>query len=765
MGRVQSALAEFITRPQFGWKSAHGGVYLFCFLIEAIQQICYDKCMKKNESSFGAFLFAAVATALASLLSASAHANPPYTRALDLIEAATVGSWVKLNTNALSAVWTPVALNPDPDFTPETVINAWGGLAWDTQRGKFVAHGGGHANYKGNEVYTWDVATGQWSRGSLPSALVSLGSLGATGGLEDELMPIDRAAPNSCHQYATPTYLPVVDRVVYFCGAGHLNARTNIFARADGSVYYPGPFFWNPTLADANKVGGTQGSHVRRTPAYSSATSIAAGNMWQARGLWQGLTVGEGFAFLDSNAAYRTEGGQDVVYITATPDNSAVEPRLYRYAVHPSNNPALDTWQFIGEYWTGYGYGEGGAFIHPAFDIFVKPSATGTGLTYWKLDAASIADPTNNRDLQLTPTVASGTTFSNFNGSALSWDPKRGVAAIWQGGTALWKMQPPTTFGTTGWVVSSLAVTNPSIGPAVSINAVQNRMRYLAALDAYVAIAEGSNGDVWAYKPSGWSRPGANAPPTAAITAPAPGVERSTNDTFSIEATAADIDGTIARVDLLLNGTVVATRNTVPYSFSLTAVPAGYHDMKVVAVDNAGAQAESATQKIVVLPAQGTVVRHVVSPVAATQDFTTTLRCLDSTGLRAPTFSYPSGTDTSVAVYNAISASTRCIASVQTVAQPTNPFLFGAKGVTYVQSAGLNNLTLRSTALASTSVTKAVTAADGTMIAVTCERAAPGGLVWRKVFNVAADAGLVTASPVPDGTRCTVPAQYQGRLF
>ena len=41
----------------------------------------------------------------------------------------------------------------------KAVTNAWSGGAYDTKRGQLYIWGGGHADYKGNEIYALDIST------------------------------------------------------------------------------------------------------------------------------------------------------------------------------------------------------------------------------------------------------------------------------------------------------------------------------------------------------------------------------------------------------------------------------------------------------------------------------------------------------------------------------------------------------------------------------------------------------------------------------
>jgi hypothetical protein len=84
-----------------------------------------------------------------------------------------------------------------------------------------------------------------------------------------------------------------------------------------------------------------------------------------------------------------------------------------------------------------------------------------------------------------------------------------------------------------------------------------------------------------------------NALPTAHLTAPANGASYRAPATIDFTATAADSDGTVSKVDFLLNGNQVATSNTAPYAATATNVAAGTYSVVARATDNDGATGNS----------------------------------------------------------------------------------------------------------------------------------------------------------------------------
>ena len=94
----------------------------------------------------------------------------------------------------------------------------------------------------------------------------------------------------------------------------------------------------------------------------------------------------------------------------------------------------------------------------------------------------------------------------------------------------------------------------------------------------------------------------ANAPPTAAITAPADGATFPWHPAITVDAAAADSDGRIVRVEFFRRdgATKLGEDTTAPYSYRWKNVPSGGHALTVRAHDNGGAATTSATVRITV---------------------------------------------------------------------------------------------------------------------------------------------------------------------
>lgn len=84
-----------------------------------------------------------------------------------------------------------------------------------------------------------------------------------------------------------------------------------------------------------------------------------------------------------------------------------------------------------------------------------------------------------------------------------------------------------------------------------------------------------------------------NQKPTVSVTAPANNASFNVGEVVLFSANAADSDGTVAKVQFLLNGTVLSEKTAAPYTTSWTAV-AGNQQLTIRVFDNLGAQAEAA---------------------------------------------------------------------------------------------------------------------------------------------------------------------------
>src|SRR5436190_7589745 len=86
---------------------------------------------------------------------------------------------------------------------------------------------------------------------------------------------------------------------------------------------------------------------------------------------------------------------------------------------------------------------------------------------------------------------------------------------------------------------------------------------------------------------------GKNNKPLVSITSPANNATFTAPATITINATASDTDGTVAKVEFFQGATKLGEDTTTPYSFVWSGVAAGGYSLTAKATDNAGATATS----------------------------------------------------------------------------------------------------------------------------------------------------------------------------
>jgi len=126
--------------------------------------------------------------------------------------------------------------------------------------------------------------------------------------------------------------------------------------------------------------------------------------------------------------------------------------------------------------------------------------------------------------------------------------------------------------------------------------------------------------DVWKYiGPCGGT---SNNSPTVSITSPTGGASFTAPATVTLNATATDSDGTVARVEFFSGSTKVGEDTSSPYSYTWNNVQAGSYTVTAVATDNAGATATSAAVVFTVSTAGNTAPVASISSPASGSTFT-----------------------------------------------------------------------------------------------------------------------------------------------
>ena len=514
---------------------------------------------------------------------------------LSVVAAMPDGAWARVNLNSFSNVWAPAALRPlfgSGNPTPSKIIAAWSSFTWDSNRGKLLLYGGGHANYRGNDVYSWNGTTRLWERASLPSEMVQdvLGNRVAVDGTGK--------APPSAHTYDNTMFFPLLDRMVVLGGAADPNGGHFMVAETASTSRKTGPYLFDPARADGNKVGGGTGSHVQRVAPYPE---VLGGDMWSNREAWLNANAASApptEAFVNGCTGVTEENGQDVAYIRTA-------YRVYRYRIHDLSQPASDTWERVGRYWNGSGEKATCTYDHHRRAL-VTASRNSKPFLYWSMASAG----STNNEVYVTPSDPTGefpallsSNAIDVRNCALDYDPKRQRHLMWCGDERVWHLTPPATLSANGWFIEK-APAPPDGGPASGVGTgILGKWKYIPNLDVFMGLVDSVNGDIWVYKPQGWVNPtGGNLPPSVSLSAPSSGSTVVLGASVNLAASASDVDGNVVRVVFRIEGNAVGEITSPPYQLSWTPAAAGSYVVTALAYDDAGAATTSVPATLTVEP-------------------------------------------------------------------------------------------------------------------------------------------------------------------
>ncbi|MCX2977510.1 DNRLRE domain-containing protein [Halieaceae bacterium IMCC11814] len=505
--------------------------------------------------------------------------EPDLEELISILRATPETGWVRVNANDFEDVWTPEGLlvSVDKDgsipWDPRNIIPAWSGFAWDSRRGDLILYGGGHANYGGNEVYRWRGTTLSWERMSLPSDITSLESY--------PWLTVDGpdASPKASHTYDNNIYLPVVDRFLTFGGPNFGLGHAYEKEEPDGTFRVTGPYLLDPARADGNKVGGMTGSHSQWANPF---LGVIGAEMWENRDVPQNMPEAD-FPrhFIDGSTGYTQEDGKDVVFV------HAAYGVLSKYTINNVDDPAQDSWEHIGSNDTGWGQGAG-AYL-PTHDLFVRISP---GLfSYWDLSTAGPA----NFNVAFVPSGPSLDDISTgdygLGDYGMDYDPSRNRFLLWGGGGDVYALYPPPTVSPDGWEIEKLdgvvAPTPDSDLGAEWFTGVLGKWKYIAQIDAFVALQDQFSGNIWAYKPENWAEPGSDDPHVTIVDPVSKGFIIPGDD-IVVTAATSNSASNITQVEFLLNGSTLDVVIEPPYTTTVNAVTQGFYTFEAIATDSNG---------------------------------------------------------------------------------------------------------------------------------------------------------------------------------
>lgn len=164
------------------------------------------------------------------------------------------GHWYEIPNSKLSSYTSVYPPSPAPLGEPSNIMVAWGGGLFDSTRNRLIIHGGGHADYAGNEIYAFSLSTLQWSRIKDPtpnSQIISESDTYADGN------------PTSVHSYDSLLYIAPIDR--YWRGGGSRwggsGGRTSL------------AWYFNPSTSSWTSLGSNNALGVSGCSEYDPVTN------------------------------------------------------------------------------------------------------------------------------------------------------------------------------------------------------------------------------------------------------------------------------------------------------------------------------------------------------------------------------------------------------------------------------------------------------------------------------------------------------------
>ncbi|HYG14390.1 MAG TPA: Ig-like domain-containing protein, partial [Bacteroidia bacterium] len=193
-------------------------------------------------------------------------------------------------------------------------------------------------------------------------------------------------------------------------------------------------------------------------------------------------------------------------------------------------------------------------------------------------------------------------------------------------------------------------VSLPSTGAFTTWNTSTVQITLVAGTNRIVATSLVSDGgpniDELTFNSNNISTGSCSEAPTVSITSPANNASFTAPASVTINATAADADGNIAKVDFYNGTTFLGTDASSPYSFTWANVAAGTYSITAIATDNSGAITTSSSISITVNPPQN------LNPVVNVTGPTTTSWCQGTAITLTATASDQDGTISKVEFYD-----------------------------------------------------------------------------------------------------------------
>ncbi|MBI3775722.1 MAG: hypothetical protein HY273_09255 [Gammaproteobacteria bacterium] len=319
------------------------------------------------------------------------------------------------------------------------VMGAWNGGAYDTKRDRLIVWGGGHRNYGGNEIYTFDIGTMSWARITEPTVVIP---------------DLDYAdAP------CTATILVRCN----FSGIYH-DGRPTSRHTANALTYAANvDQFFSMALGSGFGGVGSQGFNVDSfnfvTGAWKTDWQKSPGNTYGANG---------------TNAVYHPGTGK-IWY------HASMNSPLAMF------DPATGVWTPYADY---YVHEMGAALLDHKRNRFVILGGSTGGvrqLLAWNLGNVVELNSSSFDPKITSKGVAGGIALETAVGVGFIYDPVGDRYIAWNGGTTVYALDPVT------WIWSVLPIYSPSGKTPVTPTAANQygtygRMAYIPSKQAFVVV-------------------------------------------------------------------------------------------------------------------------------------------------------------------------------------------------------------------------------------------------------------------------------------
>jgi subtilisin family serine protease len=245
-----------------------------------------------------------------------------------------------------------------------------------------------------------------------------------------------------------------------------------------------------------------------------------------------------------------------------------------------------------------------GGSANPAINAAVAVSVD-SGVTYAvaagneSTDACGRSPASEPSAITVGATTSTDTrsTFSNFGTCVDVFAPGSDITSAWIDSDTAIRTISGTSMATphVAGVAALYLAGNPIASPAQVAAAIVD-----GATPGSVADPGTGSPDLLLFSRLSSEPPPVTEPPTVTLTSPAGG--STVGGTVAVTATAADPDGSVARVRFALPGVGVVDDTTAPYeaSWDTSTLPNGPHTVRVRAIDDLGAVSEAATATVTV---------------------------------------------------------------------------------------------------------------------------------------------------------------------